>query len=125
LVEEAPATYPSTTNLEKSAMVEHGMNLGRCIQLHHTAILSTKPRHMDHIIREATEIELHHNNMNREDGFHLNKSWKPLICSLKDGRKPPSHYRRSGFSVGPHRFVYTALIKAQNIPSPSNHEPPS
>jgi hypothetical protein len=27
--------------------------------------------------------------------------------------------------VGPHRFVYTALIKAQNIPSPSNHEPPS
>jgi hypothetical protein len=46
---------------------------------------------MDHIIREATEIELHPNNMNREDGSYLSKSLKPLICSLRDCRKPPEH----------------------------------
>lgn len=71
-------------------MVEHSINLGHCIQLRHITILSTKLRYMDCIIREAIEIELHPNTINREDGFCLSMSWKPLICSLKDHRKPPS-----------------------------------
>jgi hypothetical protein len=41
------------------------------------------------IIREVTETELHLNNMNREDGFCLRKSWKPLISSLKELRRTP------------------------------------
>jgi hypothetical protein len=59
---------------DKSAMAEHSTNLGHAIQLHHPAILSTKPRYMDRIIREAIEIELHPNSMNREDGFCLSKT---------------------------------------------------
>jgi hypothetical protein len=43
---------------------------------------STKSRHMDHIIMKMTE--LHQNNMNKEDGFYLSQSWKPLISSLKN-----------------------------------------
>lgn len=43
-------------------------------------------RYMDGIIREATEIEFHLNNIS----FCLRKSWKPLICSLKDCNEPPS-----------------------------------
>jgi hypothetical protein len=44
------------------------------------------------------------------------KSWKSLICSLKDRRKPPSHDGRSGFSAGPRMSLYTALIMAETCP---------
>jgi hypothetical protein len=45
--------------------------LGHRVQLHHTAIISTEPRYMDRIVREETDIELHPNVMNRQDGFCL------------------------------------------------------
>jgi predicted GIY-YIG superfamily endonuclease len=52
---------------DKSVAAECSVNLGHRTQLHHKAILSTKPRYMDRIIREAIGIELHPNNINRED----------------------------------------------------------
>jgi hypothetical protein len=73
-------------------MAEHSGDLGHSIQFCNTSILTIKTRYMDHIIRETIEIEFHPNNMNREVGFYLSKSWKPLICSLK---KPPEHDTRS------------------------------
>jgi hypothetical protein len=88
-------------------MAEHSINLGHHIQLHNTTNLSTKPRYMDHIIKEAIEVELHPNNINREDVFCLIKPWQPFICSLRDGRKPPQHDGRSGFSARPRRSLDT------------------
>jgi hypothetical protein len=45
--------------------------------------------------------------MNREDGFCLSKSWKPLICYLKDRRKPHHHDGGSGFSTRSCKSLHT------------------
>jgi hypothetical protein len=74
---------------DKSAVAEHSISRGHRILLQDVKILSTKSRYMDRLFKEAIEIELHANNMNREDGLCLSLWWKPLIHSLKVFRDPP------------------------------------
>jgi hypothetical protein len=69
--------------LDRSSIPEHSIDQGHRIPFHSAFIIIMKTRYIDCIVSEATKIELYPYNINREGGFSLSKSWKPLIGSLE------------------------------------------
>ena len=65
---------------DKSAVAKHKSNHNHLTEFQVTRILSTVSGHMDRRIRRAVALELHINNMNREDGLTLSGSFFPCVC---------------------------------------------
>jgi hypothetical protein len=63
---------------QKSAVAEEN-NFSHMFLLNNTRSLAYKSRCRDQMIRNKAEIEQYPNNINWEDGFSLNRSWKSLI----------------------------------------------
>jgi hypothetical protein len=77
-------------HLDKLVVAEHVFHYNHAIKSQDTWILLTVPGFMDRLIREAVEMELHHNNMNREGRLNVSGSWKLLFRLLRDSRGPLS-----------------------------------
>jgi hypothetical protein len=67
---------------EKSAVAEHSIELGHWIKFQETEVLTKTSCCMDRLVREAIEINLHPNNIDREEGFELNRAWSPTTRLL-------------------------------------------
>jgi hypothetical protein len=77
--------------------------------------MTPAPSPLHYRIREEPGIELHLNNMNKEDDFCLSKPWKLLICSLSVGSL--AHRIIQMGSLHDHIHPYTDLIRAPISPS--------
>jgi hypothetical protein len=76
---------------------------GQVTPQHNTIILAKLSRCMDGIIRKATEIDLHPNNINKTDGFSLLRSERPLIRNMM----PP---------VGPEKDRFFSYFTSNTAP---------
>jgi hypothetical protein len=63
----------------KSAVAEHAINLDHAIQWKDTTILGHSKGYWDRLTKEAIEIRLEKKNFNRDEGFHLSRTWNPIL----------------------------------------------
>jgi len=63
---------------QKSAVVEHSVNTGHCIDFNNISGLDNATGYMDWIVKEAIKIWLNAENFNSDSGFTLSWAWYPV-----------------------------------------------
>ena len=69
--------------IQKYALAEHSSKTNHHICLENANIIARVDHYRRRKLVEALEIELHPNNLNRDEGLKLNANWKPLLHMLK------------------------------------------
>jgi hypothetical protein len=81
-----------------------------------TAFLSTKSGYLERFIVEAIEVDLHPNNISREEGLTLSRSWETYFTTL-EGRKNTDQFRSSFSSnSSSHTQLKFCIIRINVLP---------
>jgi hypothetical protein len=67
---------------ERSVVAEHIMDTGHNMKFDNIHRLAKVKGYMYRVVKEATEIQFHPNNFNRDNGFILSKTLQPLFLQL-------------------------------------------
>jgi hypothetical protein len=74
---------------EKSAVAEPLIKTSHSLDFDGTSKLGTATRYKDRLVKEAIEIQLHPDNFNRDDGFNLSHTWRPVMKMLQRPKNAP------------------------------------
>jgi hypothetical protein len=69
------------------AISPYALETGHKIDFNNTCRLARTKGYMDRIIKEAIEIKLHPDNINRDGGFILNRALQPAIRQIRTSQR--------------------------------------
>jgi hypothetical protein len=80
----------------KSVVVEHSIEWCHQIKFRDIEVLAKTAGYMDQLIKEAREIGLHPDNINKEEGFKLSQTLNPAIKILQTNGMGNTNNTRCG-----------------------------
>ncbi|XP_046394991.1 uncharacterized protein LOC124162482 [Ischnura elegans] len=72
---------------EKSAVAEHSISRDHAIRWENTKVLCRVDRFWERLTKEAVLIRTTSNTMNRDAGYALSNSWKPVLKYVSEARE--------------------------------------
>jgi len=71
-------------HVTQSALSEHNIEIGHQILFDKTITIANITLYFPRKYREAIEIQKHPNNLNRDNGYNINKIWKNILPINED-----------------------------------------
>jgi len=68
----------------QSALSEHNIEIRHQILFDKTTTIANIISYFPRKYREAIEIQKHPNNLNRDNGYNINKIWKNILPVIED-----------------------------------------
>ena len=106
---------------EKSAVAQHAIENNHTIEFNQTEILAKPKGYFNLARREALEIEQHPNNFNRDMGYQVSRTWRPLLNNKQHGVTRDQGTPRPPVPVTPRQPgtpCHSAPINANPTPPP-------
>jgi len=75
-------TYISQNQPEKSRVAKNSSSTSQCINFRGTSLLDITWGYVDCLVKEAIEIHLNKNNVNKDCGFITSQAWSPITNRL-------------------------------------------
>jgi hypothetical protein len=69
--------------VQKSSLTEHSCTTSHHVCLEDARVVAKLDNYGKRKVMEALEIELNPNNLNKDDGWKLSESWRPVLVDLR------------------------------------------